>query len=168
MSLFVSRPRVSTPTLNLVAQGMLAFEANKLKRGFDQNQRHLMRRRFRILAIGACLLVWVLARRIVSRNETDTSSEAADDAQFDYFDRTWEEIPQKDKMLVKKAAPIPTSSSTVAEPETVCRSNAESKNKSSWFSIKVNTSVPLFINRVNRTITRLAERWWAVQYLLLS
>lgn len=43
-----------------------------------------------------------------------------------------------------------------------CRSNEQAKIKSVWFSSKVKSDVPVFLNRVNSSVTGIARKWWFV------
>ena len=51
--------------------------------------------------------------------------------------------------------------------DSTCHSNAQMK-KSSWFTSKMNTQIPVFLNRVNSTVTVEAKRWWLVRAFFLS
>lgn len=94
----------------------------------------------------------------VLKSRDETSHEVGFVKQFPSW-LTSEDM-QADKDVVKK-----TTTDTLPGPRTRCHSNAEEKNKSSCFSSKVNTMVPVFLNRVNRTISNKAKRWWSVLYL---
>lgn len=61
------------------------------------------------------------------------------------------------------ASSTPRNNSALPGPATTCRSNSEARDKSSWFSSKVNTAVPVFLNRVNRSVTGVAMQWWLVR-----